>query len=158
MEREYEWHDHVSCIADATSATEQCCATRNSRLTALRRQLLNILLQERVASGAYNPLKYLQHASFNSQPQATYRVLKSLVTNDFALKVERLNAFIACSYPRESYSPAFKLFRNWHVAAENRSTPAKGTLGATAQSVDFRIERTVFEDEGLCPACQDETT
>ncbi len=152
----FEPHDHVGCIADAMSAAEQRCASRSLRLTAVRRQVLEILLQEHVALGAYDILEHLRLAGFNSQPPVAYRALDFLVTNGFAHKVERLNAFIACSYPGETHSPAFMICRNCDVVAETRSTPVKGSLGAAARSVGFRIERTVVEAEGLCPLCQEE--
>jgi len=158
MVRGFEPHDHGNCIADAISAAEQRCATRSLRLTAVRRQVLEILLQEHVALGAYDILEHLRQAGFNSQPPVAYRALEFLVTNGFAHKVERLNAFIACSYPGESHSPAFMICSRCDVVAETRSTPAKGTLGAAARSAGFRIERTVVEAEGLCPACQDEAS
>lgn len=154
MTRGFEPHDHVSCIADAISVVEQRCATRSLRLTAVRRQVLEILLQEHVALGAYDILEYLRQAGFKSQPPAAYRALDFLVTNGFAHRVERLNAFIACSYPGEPHSPAFMICRRCGVVVETRSTPVKGTLGTAARSAGFRIERTVVEAEGLCSTCQ----
>ncbi|MFK7854946.1 MAG: transcriptional repressor [Granulosicoccus sp.] len=155
MVRGFEPHKHVDCISDAISVAEQRCETRSLRLTAVRRQVLEILLQEHVALGAYDILEHLRKAGFKSQPPVAYRALDFLVTNGFVHKVERLNAFIACSYPGKSHSPAFMICRNCDVVAETCSTPAKGTLGAAARSAGFRIERTVVEAEGLCPACQD---
>lgn len=154
----FEPHDHVGCIAEAISTAEQRCAKRSLRLTAVRRQVLEILLQEHVALGAYDILEHLRKAGFKSQPPVAYRALDFLVSNGFAHKVERLNAFIACSYPGVAHSPAFMICRNCDVVAETQSTPVKGTLGAAARSVGFKIERTVVEAEGLCPACQDEAT
>lgn len=156
MVRGFEPHDHVGCIADAIATAEQRCAKRSLRLTDVRRQVLEILLQEHVALGAYDILEHLRKAGFKSQPPVAYRALDFLVTNGFAHKVERLNAFIACSYPGESHSPAFMICRSCDVVAETRSTPVKGTLGAAARSAGFRIEQTVVEAEGLCPACQDD--
>lgn len=158
MVREFEPHDHVVCIADAISAAELRCATRSLRLTAVRRQVLEILLQKHVALGAYDILEHLRQAGFKSQPPVAYRALDFLVTNGLVHKVEHLNAFVACSYPGESHSPAFMICRSCDVVAETRSTSAKGTLGAAARSAGFRIERTVVEAEGLCPTCQNEAS
>jgi len=60
--RGFEPHDHGCCIAEANSAAEQRCATRSLRLTAVRRQVLEILLQKHVASGAYDTLEHLHYA------------------------------------------------------------------------------------------------
>jgi Fur family zinc uptake transcriptional regulator len=39
--------------------------------------------------------------------------------------------------------------------AEAVSGSARGGLGDAARATGFRIERTVVEAEGLCPACVD---
>lgn len=155
MARGFEPHDHIDCISDAISVAEKRCTDRSLRLTSVRRQVLEILLQKHVAMGAYNILEHLRQAGFKAQPPVAYRALDFLVTNGFVHKVERLNAFIACSYPGELHSPAFMICRQCDVVAETRSSPAKGTLGAAARSAGFRIEQTVVEAEGLCPSCQD---
>lgn len=155
MVRGFEPHDHASCVADAMTAAEQRCAAHCLRLTAIRRQVLEILLQEHVALGAYDILDRLSKAGFSSQPPVAYRALDFLVTNGFAHKVERLNAFIACSYPGEAHSPAFMICRNCDAVAETRSTPVKGTLGAAARSSGFFVELTVVDAVGLCSQCQD---
>jgi Fur family zinc uptake transcriptional regulator len=155
MVRGFEPHDHVSCIADAMATAEKHCTKQKLRLTDVRRQVLEILLREHVALGAYDLLEHLRQAGFKSQPPVAYRALDFLVTHGFAHKVEKLNAFIACSYPGKSHSPAFMICRNCDVVAETCSTPMKGSLGAAARTAGFKIERTVVEVEGLCPACQD---
>lgn len=158
MARGFKPHDPIDCISEAMASAEKRCAKHSLRLTAVRRQVLKILLEENVALGAYDILEHLRQAGYKSQPPVAYRALDFLVNNGFVHKVERLNAFIACSYPGESHSPAFMICRRCDVVAETRSTPAKGTLGAAARSAGFRIERTVVEAEGLCPACQDPAT
>ena len=151
----FETHDHAGCIENAMSAAEQCCASRGLRLTPVRRKVLEILLQEHVALGAYYILEHLRKEGFKSQPPVAYRALDFLVSNGFAHKVERLNAFIACSYPGESHSPAFMICRSCDVVAETHSAPLKGTFATAARSAGFKVERTVVEAEGLCPECQE---
>lgn len=151
----FEPHDHVECIDDALAIAEERCAARGLHLTPVRRRVLEILLQEHVALGAYEILDRLRKEGRGSQPTVAYRALDFLVSNGFAHKVERLNAFIACSHPGQAHSPAFMICRNCETVAESRSMPARGALGAAARTVGFNIERTVVEAEGLCPACQE---
>ena len=153
----FEPHDHVGCIADALSAAEAHCTSRGLRLTPVRRRVLEILLQEHVALGAYDILERLRQEGLGSQPPVAYRALDFLLTHGFAHKVERLNAFIACSHPGESHSPAFMICRECDTVAETRSAAAKGALGTAARTAGFRIERTVVEAEGLCHACRNDT-
>ncbi|MDX8352558.1 Fur family transcriptional regulator [Cognatiyoonia sp. IB215182] len=148
-------HDHDICVSEALAEAEKRCAEQGLRLTPVRRKVLEILLQEHRALGAYTILDLLRDAGFGSQPPVAYRALDFLVENGFVHKVERLNAFVACAHPGENHSPAFMICRVCDAVAEAHSTPSKGALGAAARAAGFQIERTVVEAEGVCPACAD---
>lgn len=151
----FEKHDHGTCISDGLSAAEAHCQAQGLRFTPVRRKTLEILLQEHRALGAYEMLDRLRDAGFGSQPPVAYRALDFLVANGFAHKIERLNAFIACAHPGASHSPAFMICRMCQSVAEAQSSPARGALGDAARATGFKIERTVVEAEGICPACAD---
>lgn len=151
-------HDHGACVADALASAEALCATEGLRLTPVRRKVLELLLQEHRALGAYAILDLLRAAGFGSQPPVAYRALDFLVENGFVHKVERLNAFIACAHPGQTHAPAFLICRLCDAVAEAQSAPAKGALGAVARAAGFQIERTVVEAEGVCPTCAEKAT
>ena len=150
-------HDHTTCVVDGLSAAEARCSNEGLRFTPVRRKVLEILLQEHRALGAYVILDRLRDEGFGSQPPVAYRALDFLVTNGLAHKIERLNAFIACAHPHEPHAPAFMICRLCEAVAEAQSSPARGALGAAARATGFRIERTVVEAEGVCPSCAEET-
>lgn len=135
------------------AAAEARCAAENLRFTPVRRKALEILLQEHRGVGAYDMLDRLRDSGFGSQPQVAYRALDFLVAHGFAHKIERLNAFIACTHPGQDHAPAFMICRLCDTVAEAHATRAKGTLGAAARAAGFRIESTIVEAEGVCPAC-----
>lgn len=149
-------HDHSACVSSTLAAAEAACATGGLRFTPVRRRVLEILLQEHRALGAYAILDRLREDGFGSQPPIAYRALDFLVANGLAHKIERLNAFIACVSPSESHTPAFMICRLCDAVAETQSSPARGALGDAARATGFRIERTVVEAEGVCPACVEE--
>ncbi|MEN8659548.1 transcriptional repressor [Marivita sp.] len=149
----FESHDHAGCIASALAAAEAHCASEGLRFTPVRRQALEILLQEHRAIGAYEMLDRLRDAGFGSQPPVAYRALEFLVAHGFAHKIERLNAFIACAHPGAVHSPAFMICRMCQSVAEAQSVPTRGALGEAARATGFQIERTVVEAEGICPSC-----
>ncbi|MEM9475985.1 MAG: transcriptional repressor [Pseudomonadota bacterium] len=151
----FEAHDHALCVKDALAAAESRCADEGLRLTPVRRKVLELLLQEHRALGAYAILDHLRDAGFGSQPPVAYRALDFLAEHGFVHKIERLNAFVACAHPGEAHSPAFMICRMCDAVAEAYSAPAKGALGAAARAAGFQIERTVVEAEGVCPACAD---
>lgn len=148
-------HDHDTCVSSALAAAEIRCTEGGLRFTAVRRKVLEILLQEHRALGAYAILDKLRDAGFGSQPPVAYRALDFLVANGLAHKIERLNAFTACVDPSHAHTPAFMICRSCDAVAETHSSPARGALGDAARATGFRIERTVVEAEGLCPTCVD---
>ncbi|CAN0603337.1 unnamed protein product [Ectocarpus sp. 12 AP-2014] len=146
-------HDHSACVHDTLAAAEARCTSEGLRFTPVRRKVLEILLQEHRALGAYAILDKLREDGFGSQPPVAYRALDFLVLNGLAHKIERLNAFIACVHPSHAHAPAFMICRLCDAVAETQASPAKGALGDAARATGFRIERTVVEAEGVCPAC-----
>ena len=148
-------HDHQKCVSEALAAAEARCTADGLRFTPVRRKVLEILLQDHRALGAYTLLDRLREDGFGSQPPIAYRALDFLVANGLAHKIERLNSFIACVHPSHSHTPAFMICRLCDAVAETQSSPSRGALGDAARATGFRIERTVVEAEGVCPTCVD---
>ena len=149
----FQTHNHDLCVSSALAAADTRCAEAGLRFTPVRRKVLELLLQEHRALGAYALLDLLKDAGFGSQPPVAYRALDFLTEHGFVHKIERLNAFIACSHPGKNHSPAFMICRLCEAVAEACSAPAKGMLGDAAKAAGFQIERTVVEAEGICPDC-----
>ncbi len=147
-------HDHHACIADCVAAVEATCKETGLHFTPARKRVLQILLTEHRAMGAYDILDRLREDGQNPQPPVAYRALDFLVGNGFAHRIERLNAFVACAHPTETHSPAFLICRVCDNVAETSAAPSRRTLGKAAKEAGFRVERTVLEIEGVCPNCQ----
>lgn len=152
----FDTHDHSNCIADAIAAVEAQCADKGLQFTPVRRRVLEILLEQHRAMGAYDILPILAEEGLGKQPPVIYRALDFLTTNGFVHKIERLNAYIACSHPGENHAPAFMICRECDLVVETQSRPA-AAFKATAKDIGFEIEATVIEAEGLCPNCQPNT-
>ncbi len=148
-------HDHAACIEQGVASVADFCAREGLQFTPVRRRVLEILLAEHRALGAYDILDILRKEGMGSQPPVAYRALDFLVKNGFAHKIERLNAFIACAHPGENHSPAFLICRKCDTVAEAEADPATNMLGRSAEKLGFHIERAVVEAEGLCPNCRD---
>lgn len=153
MREDSHRHDGPVDVEKTLEAAQAWCAARGLRLTPVRRKVLELLLQHQKALGAYALLDMLREAGFGSQPPVAYRALEFLSDHGFVHKIERLNAFIACSHPGHSDSPAFMICRACDTVAEAHSSPARGALGAAAKEAGFVIEQTVVEAEGLCSDC-----
>lgn len=150
----FEHHDHAACVCSALATVSECCAERGLQFTPVRRRVLEILLEEHRALGAYEILDVLRGEGLGSQPPVAYRALDFLVSHGFAHKIEHLNAFVACTHPGQDHTPAFLICNACGEVAEAEAQPATDTLGRVAAHAGFRIEATVVEAEGLCPNCQ----
>ncbi|SPH21991.1 Zinc uptake regulation protein [Ascidiaceihabitans donghaensis] len=151
----FEHHNHSACISDTLQRAEVHCREENLNFTPVRRRALEILLQEHRALGAYDLLTELAASGMGKQPPVAYRALDFLVSAGFAHKIERLNAYIACSHLGSDHAPAFLICRKCNAINEANAELANGRLGDAARAAGFQIERTVVEALGLCPSCQD---
>lgn len=149
-------HDHSSCMREALAAVERYCADHKLQFTPVRRRVLEILLARHRAMGAYEILDTLREEGLGSQPPVAYRALDFLVGHGFAHKIERLNAFIACTHPGQDHTPAFLICRNCDAVAEAHAEPSRGMLGRAASDTGFAIEQAVVEALGLCPNCRED--
>ena len=144
-------HDHAACMASALAQAEKSCAEEGLRMTPVRRRSLEILLESHVAMGAYDVLARLAAEGLGDKPPVAYRALSFLVENGFAHRIEKLNAFVACSHPGKSHEAVFLICRKCHKVGEaDLPMPMIGDVGPDG----FRVERMVIEAEGLCPDCQ----
>lgn len=151
----FQTHDHSHCIASTLSVAESECRSKGLQLTAVRRRVLEILLQKHSAMKAYDVLDYLRDEGLGSQPPVAYRALDFLVSNGFAHRIERLNAFVACAHPGERHAPCFLICRGCSAVAEAPGKPAAQALTASAAQLGFEVERVAIEAEGLCPTCRE---
>lgn len=151
-------HDHSVCATRTLQAAEERCAQEGLRLTSVRRKVLELLLEEHRAMGAYAILDALRNAGFGSQPPVAYRALDFLSAHGFVHKIERLNSFVACAHPEQDHSPVFMICRVCESVAESCAPQADGVLGDAARAAGFQIEKAVIEAEGVCPDCVDQIT
>ncbi len=151
----FETHDHGHCAADVLARADALVAEAGVRFTPVRRRVLEILLEEHKALGAYDVLQRLAAEGFGNQPPVAYRALEFLVDQGFAHRVRRLNAFTACMHPGESHAPAFLICRGCDAVAEAPADPVRAALEAAAAAMGFSIERSNVEALGLCPACRE---
>lgn len=151
-------HDHVACISTGVAKAEARCAERGVRLTPVRKRVLEILLAQHRAMGAYEILDILRDDGFSAQPPQAYRALDFLVKQGFAHKIERVNGFLACSHPGNEHLPTFLICRECNAVAEATNVDVQEMIESVAGASGFKIEKMVLEAEGLCPACEGSAT
>ncbi len=147
-------HDHAHCAHDALERADAVTQAAGARMTPVRRRVLEILLEDHKALGAYDVLARLAQDGFGNQPPVAYRALEFLVEQGLAHRIQRLNAFTACVHPGEDHAPAFLICRSCHAVAEAGAAAARHSLEAEAARAGFVAERVTIEALGLCPNCR----
>lgn len=147
-------HDHAGCIADALAQADARAAAEGLQLTPVRRRVLEILLEEHRALGAYEILDRLRAEGMGSQPPVAYRALDFLIRAGFAHRIETLNAFVACTHGGAGHLPAFLICRSCGRVIEAASDISAGPLARAAAGAGFAIESAVREAEGQCADCR----
>ncbi|MFY0682750.1 MAG: transcriptional repressor [Thalassovita sp.] len=150
----FENHDHTRCIDTGVKAVVARCAEQSLQLTPVRQRVIELLLSDHRAMGAYEILDVLREEGLGSQPPVAYRALDFLVRHGFAHKIEQLNAFVACCHPGETHAPVFLICRHCDAVVETETSPTEGQLGAAVKAAGFKIEQAVLEIAGICPNCQ----
>jgi Fur family zinc uptake transcriptional regulator len=151
----FEEHDHDACISGGIEQVAAQCAEQGLQLTPVRKRVMEILLSKHKAMGAYEVLDHLREEGLGSQPPVAYRALDFLVSNGFAHRIERLNAFIACANPGERHSPSFLICTGCSSVVEAPVFRAARALRNAASEIGFDVENITIEAEGTCPNCKE---
>ena len=150
----FDDHDHRVCAKGAMAAAESLCREAGLRLTPLRARVLEILLEEHRAMGAYEVLERLREEGLGSQPPTAYRTLDFLVDHGLAHRIEKLNAYLACGHPGRGHNACFLICQCCKRVAEVLDGAIDTAVNTAAGSRSFTVERTVMELIGVCHACQ----
>jgi Fur family transcriptional regulator, zinc uptake regulator len=155
QETAFAAHNHALCSGEALLRAEALVVQKGLRLTPVRRRVLEILLEEHRALGAYDVLNRLAAEGFGNQPPVAYRALDFLEEQGLAHRIQRLNAFTACMHLGEAHMPVFLICRGCNLVAEAPAEPVLLALKAAAAAKGFVIEGSTVEALGLCPGCQE---
>lgn len=154
-------HDHEHCRETAMARAEQRCEELGLRLTAQRRQVLDVLLSSHVPISAYDIMDRIGERTRRPSPISVYRALDFLVANRFAHRIESRNAFLACDHdhsaPRaDGPDPmlVFLLCEACGAAAEAEPPGLSAVLSGIAGSAGFTIGTSVLEIRGFCARCR----
>ncbi len=152
----FDSHDHQHCINAALDKASQLCRQRKSRLTPVRKRVLELVWQSHKPLGAYQLLAQLAAEGFNPAPPTVYRALDFLLEHGLVHRIASLNAFIGCNSPDRSHHGYFLICRACGSAQEVKADNLSRLLRQNAEASGFVIEAETVELSGLCPLCQAE--
>jgi len=148
-------HDHSQCVEGALSRAERVCAERGTRLTALRRKILELVWSGHRPRGAYQILEDL--SAVEGKPAAAptvYRALEFLEEQGLVHRIECLNAYVGCSSTGERHRGQFLVCRVCGNTVEVLDPRVDAAIGTAAETLGFAVETPVVEVRGLCRECR----
>ncbi|NHN87199.1 Fur family transcriptional regulator [Acetobacter conturbans] len=143
---------------------EALCVKRHVKLTALRRQILGLMLEAKAPLGAYDLLQRLQAVQGNAAPPTVYRTLEFLMEFGLIHKIERLSAFVPCTHTLGRspchdhdadciHASQFLICRTCSSVTELEDPAILSAIKAASKDAGFRIHHSTVEVEGLCSRC-----
>ena len=148
-------HNHARCTSEALRKAESVCAARKTRLTDIRRDVLQAVWKSHVPVGAYEILSQLNAGGGKIAPMAVYRALEFLMDNGLVHRITSLNAFIGCAHMGdEHHATQFLICKVCGTTAELESAPLKRALTQAVAERGFTIDSQIVEISGFCPHCR----
>jgi len=147
-------HDHQLCVDEAIQSATRLCQERGSRLTDLRKQVLQLVWSSHKPIGAYEILKNLQKQGRSGAPPTVYRALDFLLELGVVHRISSMNAYVGCTEPGRPHISQFFLCTACGIAAELNNQSVNNSIEITAKEMGFKIQDHTIEVSGLCSACQ----
>ncbi|WP_137124412.1 Fur family transcriptional regulator [Roseomonas sp. HF4] len=138
---------------------EEACLRRGARLTPLRRQVLELILDADAPVGAYALLDRLKADRPGAAPPTVYRALDFLLEHGLVHKVERLNAFIGCAdaghghVHDHGHPHQFLICRRCGTTVEIADDAVARAIAEAASRAGFAATESTVEIEGTCARC-----
>lgn len=150
--------------AELLARAESVCVHRGVKLTALRRQILGLMLEAGKPVGAYDLLQRLQEIQGNTAPPTVYRTLEFLLELGLIHKIERLSAFVPCTHTLGRtpchehhgdcvHTSQFLICSRCSSVTELEDLSILDALMTATRKVGFKVQHSTIELEGLCAAC-----
>lgn len=146
-------HDHQNVETRLLEA-ESICSAAGARLTPLRKEVLELILNATGPVGAYDLLAKLKGSSERpAAPPTVYRTLDFLLEKGFIHRLTSINAYIPCCHPRAGHQAAFLICSKCHIVKEASAKGLIEQLDQLADSDEFNAHHSIIEISGLCQQC-----
>ncbi|MDY3331502.1 MAG: Fur family transcriptional regulator [Pelistega sp.] len=91
-------HDHSFSVEKSLAEAAALCESRGTRLTAIRAQVLELMLSSGRSLKAYELLEQMQAIHPSSKPATVYRALEFLEEEGFIHRLDAINGWSACQH------------------------------------------------------------
>jgi Fur family zinc uptake transcriptional regulator len=149
-------HDHDRCASTAIAYAEAQCAAHAQRLTPIRRQVLEALLESHNPLGAYEIIEHLAEKNDGRlAPITIYRALDFLRQNGLVHRIESRNAFVACVHNHAGDDlVVFLICERCGAVGEGPGAAVAQALKASSRAAGFSPKSPLIEIVGICSHCR----
>lgn len=138
---------------DALDRAEAACRARGTSLTAIRREVLDLLYRSPTGVKAYDLLAQIKAARPGASPPTVYRALDFLIEQGLAHKIGRMNLFVACRHASHQTPSLFLICPKCSRVTELQEQSVMNTLSGSLAAAGHRLESPEVEISALCPQC-----
>ncbi len=146
-------HDHHVCLADAMATAKAVCSERGTRLTEMRRRVLELIWGGHQAVKAYDLLEMLSEPDRKVRPPTVYRALQFLLENGLIHRIESLNAYVGCRVPLSHHISQFLICNRCATVIEMAGEDIASMVTREAENHGFLIDSQTVEVHGVCAPC-----
>jgi len=133
---------------------QTACLRQSVQLTELRRTVLGLILQADRPLTAYQLLDLLKATRPGAAPPTVYRALEFLLERKLIHKLERLNAFVACTgLGQHAHVAQLLICGMCGQVTELEDRAVAHAIANAAADVGFRPSSNMIEVDGVCGTC-----
>ena len=146
-------HDHPN-VAQRLAEAESLCSSTGARLTPLRKEVLELILNATGPMGAYDLLAKIKSESDRpAAPPTVYRTLDFLLEKGLIHRLTSINAYIPCCHPRGGHQAAFLICTECKSVKEASAQGLLQQLDELSASDHFTAHHSIIEISGICQQC-----
>jgi Fur family zinc uptake transcriptional regulator len=134
-------------------AAERRCAERGLRLTRLRREVLEILLERGGPVKAYDLLEAMRDSGRPIPPATAYRTLGFLLEQGLVHRVNALNAYVACTGEHAGRRLFLLVCSVCRRTEEIDDPELYHSMLRRLNELGFSLAGGSVEVQGICPCC-----
>ncbi len=149
-------HVHtIASVANQLDTAQALCQERGTRLTPIRRQVLEILLTQHRSLKAYELLDLIRVVQPGAAPPTVYRALDFLVEQGLVHRLDAINAWSACMDAAGEPHDLLVVCTRCGAVAELSDPDLKHQLAQKVANTGFVLSSHETELRGLCLACHE---
>lgn len=144
----------ASSVASYLDAAQAHCRARGSRLTAQRKEVLELLLRRGGSAKAYDLQDDMRARHGRVAPSTVYRALEFLIAQHLVHRVDALNTFIVCNAEHTAHHPLLLVCSNCEGVTELQDNQAYEVVRKTLRQAGAGFVETDIEVKGTCGKCR----